>query len=191
MLETIPSGLGHALHGIRAGFEKIVSEGEGFVDVPDGLTLQSPAFKDGGSIPARFTADGEKISPPLHWTDVPAGSAGLALIVEDPDAPSVEPLVHLVIWDLPPDLKALREGELKSPHHQGLDETLGRNSFLQSAWLPPDPPSGHGPHHYVFQLFALDRQLVFEHAPGRKAVVEAMRGHVLAKGVLVGTYERV
>jgi phosphatidylethanolamine-binding protein (PEBP) family uncharacterized protein len=61
----------------------------------------------------------------------------------------------------------------------------------QSAWLPPDPPSGHGAHRYVFQLFALDRQLVFEHPPGRKAVVNAMRGHVLAKGVLVGAYERV
>ncbi len=146
MLEKIPSSLGHALRGVRAGFEKIVSEGEACVGAPDVLALQSPAFKDGGSIPARFTADGEKISPPLLWTDVPAGTTSLALIVEDPDAPTPEPLVHLLIWDLPPDLNVLPEGALKSPHHEGLDETLGRNSYLQSAWLPPDPPSGHGPH---------------------------------------------
>jgi len=190
MLEKIPSGLGHALRGVRAGLEKIVSEREGFAAAPDVLALQSHAFKDGGSIPARYTADGEKISPPLLWTDVPAGTAGLALIVEDPDAPSPEPLVHLLIWDLPPHLKVLPEGELRSPHHEGLDETLGRNSYLQSAWLPPDPPSGHGPHLYVFQLFALDVRLNFEHTPGRKALVEAMQSHVLAKGVLVGTYER-
>lgn len=190
MLEKIPSSLGHALRGVRAGFEKIVSEGAGFVDAPDSLALQSHAFKDGGSIPPRFTADGEQISPPLLWTDVPPRTVSLALVVEDPDAPSPEPLVHLLIWDLPPDLKVLPEGELKSPHHEGLDENLGRNSYLQSAWLPPDPPSGHGPHLYVFQLFALDRRLEFEHPPGRKAVVDAMRGHVLAKGVLVGTYER-
>lgn len=72
MLEKIPSGLGHALRGVRAGFEKIVSEDPDFIDVPDVLALQSHAFKDGGSIPARYTADGEKLSPPLLWTDVPA-----------------------------------------------------------------------------------------------------------------------
>lgn len=98
--------------------------------------------------------------------------------------------MHLVAWDLPPDLKVLPEGELKSPHHPGLDENLGRNAYLQSAWLPPDPPMGHGPHLYVFQLFALDRRLDFDRPPRRKTVVDAMRGHVLAKGVLVGAYER-
>ena len=191
MLEKIPSGLGHALRGVRAGFDKIVSEGAGFADAPDVIQLHSHAFKDGGAIPAKYTADGEKISPPLLWTDVPVGTTSLALIVEDPDAPTPEPLVHLLMWDLPPDLEVLPQGELKSPHHTGLDENLGRNSYLESAWLPPDPPRGHGPHLYVYQLFALSQILAFDHTPGRKAVVEAMQGKVLAKGVLVGTYERV
>jgi Raf kinase inhibitor-like YbhB/YbcL family protein len=190
MLEKIPSSLGHALRGVRAGFEKIVSEGVEFADIPDDLALQSHAFKDGGSIPPRYTADGEKISPPLLWTQVPAGTAGLVLIVEDPDAPSPEPLVHLLVWDLPPELKVLPEGEFKSPGHAALDENLGRNAYLQAAYLPPDPPNGHGPHLYVFQLFALDCRLDFDQPPGRKAVVDAMRDHVLAKGVLVATYER-
>lgn len=189
MLEKIPSGIGHALRGVRAGYEKVIAERE-FGRIPDTIALESAAFEDGESIPPRYTADGERISPPLRWSGLPDGAQGLVLIVEDPDAPSMDPLVHLLAWDLPPDLEELPEGELKSPHHGGLDEVLGRNSYLQAAYLPPDPPSGHGPHLYVFQLFALDRKLDFDRPPGRKAVIEAMAGHVLAKGVLVGTYER-
>lgn len=191
MLEKIPAGLGHALRGVRAGYEKVVAESEPFLRVADTIVLESTAFEDGGSIPPRYTADGEKISPPLIWRNVPADAEALALIVEDPDAPAPDPLVHLIAWDLPADLRDLPEGELKSPRHEGLDEMLGRNTYRQSAWLPPDPPRGHGPHLYVFQTFALDRKLDFTHPPGRKAVIEAMCGHVLAKGILVGTYERV
>ena len=191
MLEKLPRGLGHALRGVRAGYEKIIAEDNAFAQAPDTITLESPAFGDGGDIPDRFTADGEKISPPLSWRGVPVDAESLVLIIEDPDAPSPEPLVHLLAWDLPPDLTAVDEGLFKSPDHEGLDENLGRNSFLQTAYLPPDPPTGHGPHLYAFQIFALDRKLTFDHAPGRKAVVDAITCHVLAKGVLVGAYERM
>jgi Raf kinase inhibitor-like YbhB/YbcL family protein len=191
MLEKIPRGLGHALRGVRAGYEKIIAEADPFAQIPDTISLESPAFADGGDIPDRFTADGDQISPPLIWRDAPAGAASLVLVVEDPDAPSHEPLVHLLAWDLPPDLTSVDEGLFKSPHHEGLDENLGRNSFLRTAYLPPDPPTGHGPHLYAFQIFALDRKLDFDHPPGRSAVVAAMTGHVLAKGVLLGAYERV
>jgi Raf kinase inhibitor-like YbhB/YbcL family protein len=191
MLEKIPRGLGHALRGVRAGYEKIVAESDGFAEVPETITLESAGFEDGGDIPARFTEDGEKISPPLAWRGAPEASASLVLIVEDPDAPSPTPLVHLLAWDLPPGATSLDEGRFRSPKHDGLEADLGRNSFLQTAYLPPDPPTGHGPHLYVFQLFALDRKLEFESPPGRAAVLEAMAGHVLAKGVLVGAYERV
>jgi Raf kinase inhibitor-like YbhB/YbcL family protein len=190
MLEKIPPGLGHALRHVRAGYDKVVSEADDFVHIPDTIALESPAFEDGGSIPPRYTADGEQISPPLRWSRLPRDAESLALIVEDPDAPATEPLVHLIAWDLPPNLAELPEGELKSPGHAGLDENLGRNALQQAAWLPPDPPVGHGPHLYVFQVFALDAQLDFARPPSRKAVAEAMSGHVLAKGALVGTYER-
>jgi Raf kinase inhibitor-like YbhB/YbcL family protein len=189
MLEKIPSGVGHALRRLRAGYEKVIAESE-FGEVRDTVALQSTAFDDGESIPRRYTADGEKISPPLAWRGLPEGTQGLVLIIEDPDAPTLDPLLHLLAWDLPPELGELPEGELKSPGHLGLDEMLGRNSYLQPAYLPPDPPPGHGPHLYVFQLFALDRKLDFDRPPGRKAVIRAMHGHVLAKGALAGTYER-
>ena len=190
MLEKIPSGVGRALSGVRAGYNKVLSEADAFIQIPDRIALESPAFEDGGSIPPRYTADGEKISPPLRWSRLPRDVESLALVVEDADAPAAEPLVHLIVWDLPPDLLELPEGELKSPGHAGLDENLGRNSFQQTAWLPPDPPTGHGPHLYVFQVFALDRKLDFEHPPNRRALADAMRDHVVAKGVLIGTYER-
>jgi len=190
MLEKIPSSVGRAMRGIRAGYDKVASEHRDFARILESIALESDAFEDGGEIPARYTADGERLSPPLRWRGAPADAEGLVLIVEDPDAPSPEPLVHLLAWDLPPDLPELPEGLFKSPHHAGVDEMLGRNSYLQAAWLPPDPPAGHGVHSYVFQLFALDQPLAFDRPPSRRAVLNAMRGHVLAKGALVGAYER-
>jgi Raf kinase inhibitor-like YbhB/YbcL family protein len=181
--------VGHALRGVRAGFEKIASE-SAFAAVRDTIALESPAFEDGGSIPPRFTADGEGLSPPLSWNTAAAGAEAFVLLVEDPDAPSLEPLVHLLTWDLPPDMRTLPEGQLASPRHTGLDETLGRNSFLQAAWLPPDPPTGHGPHLYAFQIYALAERLTFGGHPGRARLLAAMEGKVLAKGLLLGTYER-
>jgi Raf kinase inhibitor-like YbhB/YbcL family protein len=190
MLEKIPAGLGHALRGLRAGFEKIVIEDEAFASVPDTIKLESPAFDNGGPIPARYTEDGEKISPPLTVSGAAPSAAALVLIVEDPDAPTSEPFVHLLAWDLAPTTSMIEPGLFKSPRHEGVEETLGRNTFLSAGWLPPDPPRGHGPHLYAFQIFALDRKLPFEGHPTRSQVVGAMKGHVLAKGLLIGTYER-
>jgi Raf kinase inhibitor-like YbhB/YbcL family protein len=190
MLEKIPAGVGQALRRVRAGQDKLVSDRAEFAAAPQSIDLSSPVFEDGEPMPTRYTADGEKISPPLAWRNIPEGARSLALIVEDPDAPAPQPLVHLLAFDLPPEMSELPEGLFKSPRHEGLDEDLGRNAYLKAAYLPPDPPTGHGPHLYAFQLFALNRRLDFDHPPGRAAVVEAMRGHVLAKAVLTATYER-
>jgi len=190
MLENIPRGVGHALRGVRAGFERIASERPAFVNIADTIALESSAFEDGGSIPPHHTADGEGLSPPLSWSAPPSAAEAFVLLVEDPDAPGPEPLVHLLAWDLPPDLRTLPEGQFASPGHAGLDETLGRNSYLQGAWLPPDPPTGHGPHLYVFQIYALARRLNFDGRPRRSRVLADMEGRVLAKGLLTGTYER-
>ena len=88
MLEKLPRGLGHALRGVRAGYEKIIAEDDAFVRTPETITLESPAFGDGSDIPDRFTADGEKISPPLTWRGAPQDTKSLVLVAEDPDAPS-------------------------------------------------------------------------------------------------------
>jgi hypothetical protein len=190
MLERIPSSVGHALRGVRAGYQRIVAEGEALTSAPDSISLTSPAFDDGGALPARCTRDGEGLSPPLTLDRIPPSARALALIVEDPDAPSREPFVHLLAFDLPPAIGELPEGLFASPKHEGLEAGLGRNALGKTAYLPPGPPPGHGPHLYVFQVFALNRKLEFERPPNRKVVVGAIRGHVLAKGVLVAIYQR-
>jgi Raf kinase inhibitor-like YbhB/YbcL family protein len=153
--------------------------------------LSSLAFADGARLPERFTADGEGVSPPLTWRGVPAGTAALALLVEDPDAPAPNPLVHAVVWNLPPQDGSLPEGAI-APDGRGTDDgsDVGRNSYSQEGWLPPDPPTGHGSHDYVFQLYALDSAAALDINPGRSELLEAIRGHVIAAGMLVGTYSR-
>ena len=190
MLEKLPDAIGHALRGQRAGLDKIAFHA---VDLRAGMAsiaVASLAFADHAPIPARYTADGEGVSPPLHWTGVPVGAATLVLIVEDADAPTPQPLVHAIAVELPAGDGALSEGALPSADHDGVGLEVGRNSYLQTSWLPPDPPPGHGVHRYAFQLFALEAGAQFSDSPGREAVLEAIRDHGLASGCLIGTYER-
>ncbi|MDB4977682.1 MAG: phosphatidylethanolamine-binding protein, partial [Myxococcaceae bacterium] len=133
---------------------------------------------------------GEQTSPPLRITAVPAGTESVVLLIEDADSPTPEPLVHAIAWHLPNVDTRLDEGALQKTDAQAPRVPMGKNSFLQEAYLPPDPPPGHGPHRYVFQAFALDTKLAFEVPPGRGLLLEQMRDHVLAKGSLIGTYER-
>ena len=121
---------------------------------------------------------------------VPPEAEGLVLLIEDQDSPTPRPLVHAILAGLAPRDGELAEGALPSPDHEGEDHGLGRNSFLRRAWLPPDPPPGHGPHRYCFQVFALDHAPQLSGKPIRTQVAQAMKGHVIARGLLVGTYER-
>ena len=189
MLEKIPSVVGEALSGLKAGLEKTAYHAS-FADVPATVALTSPAFADGADIPARFTADGEGLSPPLAWSNLPTGTAAVVLLVEDAGSPTPQPLVHLIAWDVPVDPAALGEGALPSPGRPGDTARIGHNSFLRSEWLPPDPPSGHGRHDYVFQIYALRQRLDLAAGAGRSALLDAMRPHVLARGKLVGAYAR-
>ena len=191
MLEHVPQWLGQAMRGLRAGADRLCIAhedlGGGFGAIP----LSSPAFADGARLPIRFTADGTGVSPPLVWGPLPEATASLALIVEDPDAPTPEPLVHAIVWSIDPASNAIAEGEIVADGDGGLSgRDVGRNSFLLEGWLPPDPPTGHGAHHYAFQLFALSGAGDPGTNPGRSALVRAMRGKVLAAGLLVGTYSR-
>ncbi|MDB5722274.1 MAG: YbhB/YbcL family Raf kinase inhibitor-like protein [Alphaproteobacteria bacterium] len=191
MLEHVPHWLGHALRNVRAGADKIcIAQPELGGDF-GAISLSSLAFGDGGRLPIRFTADGDGVSPPLQWGEVPAGTRALALIVEDPDAPSPQPLVHAIVWNIPADERGLSEGAIRADGDGGADgRDVGRNSYLAEGWLPPDPPTGHGDHAYAFQLFALSEVGDPGTTPGRAALVKAMAGKVLAAGLLTGTYSR-
>jgi Raf kinase inhibitor-like YbhB/YbcL family protein len=190
MLENIPHWLGAALSGIRAGHDKLTLSR---LDLAGAATLHlsSPAFAAGGRLPPRFTADGEGVSPPLVWGEFPQGTDSLALIVEDPDAPAPRPLVHAIVVGIDPALGSLAEGAIV-PDGDGTDgKDVGTNSYFAQGWLPPDPPTGHGSHDYVFQLLALSRaDTPADPSPGRGDFLELVKGRILAAGVLVGTYSR-
>lgn len=191
MLEKLPEVIGQALQGVRAGLDNIVFNTLGMREGMGSIELTSLAFADHAPLPQCYTADGEGISPPLQWSGLPAGAASLLLIVEDADSPTPNPLVHAIVVDLAPENGALHEGAIPSQGHEGATGLrVGRNSALQSAWLPPDPPPGHGIHRYAFQLFALGSSPVFSDAPGRDEIVDALREHAVASGLLVSTYER-
>ncbi|MEP9359112.1 YbhB/YbcL family Raf kinase inhibitor-like protein [Sphingomonas sp. KR3-1] len=188
MLEHLPHWLGKALSPLRAGADKLVIvrpelAGDGVIH------LASPAFANGARLPDRFTADGEGVSPPLFWTGVPEGTERLVLIVEDPDAPTPQPMVHAIVWGLPLS-GDLKEGDIRPDEGEALGEDVGRNSRFAEGWLPPDPPNGHGEHNYAFQLFALGAGPEPGENPGRGEVLRVMEGRVLAAGLLTGTYSR-
>jgi Raf kinase inhibitor-like YbhB/YbcL family protein len=185
MLENVPAWLGNALRDARAGHAGLAVARLGGEDLlnRDGFRLRSPAFDDGEDLDPSFTADEEDaVAPPLEWSAPPPGTREIALVVEDPDAPSPQPFCHWLVWGLAPQQGKLLEGEAPP--------RVGKNAFGNSEWLLPDPPTGHGAHDYVFQLFALDAPLSLMPGASRGDLLAAMDGHVTAAAVLTGTYER-
>ena len=153
------------------------------------FVLSTPAFSNGAAIPVKHTCDGTDRSPELHWTQPPAGTKSLALIVDDPDAP-VGDWVHWVLYDVPASVRSLQEematsGRLESP----AGARQGRNDFGKLGWGGPCPPPGK-PHRYFFRLYALDRVLDLEPGATKAGVERSMKGHVLAEAELYGTYAR-
>jgi Raf kinase inhibitor-like YbhB/YbcL family protein len=184
MLDHVPAWLGKALPGARAGHARLAVARLGGEDMlSDSFRLRSAAFRDGEKLDPSFTAEEEDaVAPPLEWSTPPAGAQELALVVEDPDAPSGDPFCHWLVWGLAAQQGQLLEGEAPP--------RVGKNAFGNSEWLLPDPPTGQAPHDYVFQLFALDRPLALMPGATRGDLIEAMEGHVLAAAVLTGTYAR-
>ena len=151
------------------------------------LDLTSSAFKDGETIPSKYTCDGSDASPPLEWSSVPEGTKTLALICDDPDAP-VGTWVHWVLYNIPADATSLPEGV-------PMDEVVesgafqGKNDFKRTGYGGPCPPPGK-PHRYFFKLYALKTELDLKPGAKKKDVEKAMKGRVLAEGQLVGMYKR-
>lgn len=148
------------------------------------LKLSTPAFEPGGEIPDGFTCVGPSASPPLRWKGVPKKARELALTVDDPDAPLPGGFVHWVVWGIDADARALPEQNVPSTSVQG------RNGAGRNSYLGPCPPPGDGPHHYRFTLYALKQRLSLSADADLEALEVAMKGKILAKARLVGTYER-
>jgi hypothetical protein len=155
------------------------------------FALRSPAFAPGAEIPRRFTCEGEDVSPPLAWSDPPAGTRSFALVVEDPDAPDpkapTRTWVHWVVYDLPADARALAEGA-GGGGALPPGARAGRNDWGRPDWGGPCPPIGR--HRYFHRLYALDVELGDLREPTRAALERAMGGHVLGQAELMGTYQK-
>jgi Raf kinase inhibitor-like YbhB/YbcL family protein len=151
------------------------------------LELQTNAFTPGSEIPKRFTCSGSDDSPSLSWTSVPNGSRSLALIVDDPDAPSGT-FDHWIVYAIPPQSNGLSEGIPKTEELPN-GSRQGRNSFGRIGYGGPCPPPGH-PHHYRFRLYALDIEVTLPPGANRTQLERVMTDHVLAQAELVGTYRR-
>ena len=147
------------------------------------FVLESPAFAHQGAIPKKHTGEGPDVSPPLAWGGTPPETKELALICDDPDAPTPKPWVHWVLYKLPASVISLAEGS----HGSGLE---GRNDFGRAGYGGPMPPRGHGVHHYRFKLYALKAPLALAAGATKEQLLVSMKGLVLAESELVGTYER-
>jgi Raf kinase inhibitor-like YbhB/YbcL family protein len=152
------------------------------------MQITSSAFQPGGEIPTQYTCDGADRSPPLSWSDLPAGTETLVLIVDDPDAPDPQApkmtWVHWVLLNLPAATNRLPEGITALP----AGTISGLNDWKQTGYRGPCPPIGR--HRYFHKLYALDNRLNLRGSPTKSDVVQAMQGHVLAEAVLMGTYQR-
>lgn len=154
------------------------------------LTMSSTAFSSGKAIPTKYTGEGENISPPLSWADAPPEAKQFALIVDDPDAPTAQPFVHWVLCGIPAGTTSLAEGASsakgkKSP--AGMTE--GKNDYDVVGYKGPMPPAG-APHRYYFRLYALDKALELRPGVTRVQLVNAMQGHIICQGELMGTFKR-
>jgi Raf kinase inhibitor-like YbhB/YbcL family protein len=151
------------------------------------LLVESGAFEAEGTIPQFYTCDGNDISPPLRWSEPPAGTQSLALIFDDVDAPAGT-WIHWVTFNIPTDARSLPEGVPTDPHAAGLG-VQGSNSWGRLGYGGPCPPKGDS-HRYTFRLYALDTALDLDAGASRAELEQTMEGHILSTGQLMGRYSR-
>ena len=178
--------LGELLHRVRAGAHRSPLAGPRF-DAPGTIVVTSTAFTDGAPMPRPSAGKGvgDNISPPLSWKGLPPETKQVVLIIYDIDVPLPRPLLHTIAV-IEPGVDGIAEGALR-PGSARMRFIPG--GFGHLGYAGPRPIRGHGPHHYRFQVFALDVSLP-DHVTTARAMLDRMAGHVLARGVLNGTYER-
>ena len=159
------------------------------------IKITSTAFAEGKAIPKKYTGEGADVSPPLGWSNVPQGTKELALICDDPNAPTPKPWVHWVLAKIPAETTGLPEGVPRQPQLADPPGAVqGKNSWPDGqdniGYRGPMPPPGHGTHHYYFRVYALDKAVPVSAAANKESLLREIEKHKLAEGVLIGTYKR-
>jgi Raf kinase inhibitor-like YbhB/YbcL family protein len=161
---------------------------------PAKVIVTSPAFKHGQALPVDYTADGKNVSPPLSWSGLPAGTREIAVIHEDPTAPTPQPFVHWVIYKIPAAAKGLPENISADPATPMPAELAGAvqgvSGFRRPGYRGPAPPKPGRVHEYHFIVYALSESLQVEPGLTKTQLLEAMKGKIIGQGEIVGTYER-
>jgi Raf kinase inhibitor-like YbhB/YbcL family protein len=145
------------------------------------MRILSSAFTHNGTIPAKYTCDGEDVSPPFTISEVPSGAQSLVLIVDDPDAPG-RTFVHWTLWNINPQTTEIPEDKIPEEAIEGLTD------FGEKGYGGPCPPSGT--HRYFFKLYALDTKLALENYLQKQDIEKEIQGHILAQSELIGLYSR-
>jgi len=186
--------LGHLLRNLRAGEQHAFAKNRALAGIPEAILLTSPWYEDGGPMPLRCAGAGvgENVSPPLSWSHVPAGTVELALVMEDPDVPFPRPIIHMIAYRIAPDHAGpagfgVAEGALVAGA-TGL--LFGKGTMGKQGYTGPRPPSGHGPHRYIFHVLALNRHAEFQAAPKLKEFLAGAAGSIIGRGSLVGIFEQ-
>ncbi|MCU1482424.1 MAG: hypothetical protein JWQ19_3210 [Subtercola sp.] len=180
---------GRMIRRVHAG-QHMLAWGTLAPEAPTSIRVTSPDFAEGGAIPAIHAGEGvgDNISPALEWSGVPGGTRQLLLMIEDPDVPLLRPVVHLIAR-LDPSRTGVARGELnEEAENTGI--VLHPGSFNRYGYAGPRPIEAHGPHRYVFELFALSKSLPLPATAGRSEVTNATYGLILARGRTWATFER-
>ena len=160
--------------------------------VPETIVVSSTAFDHDTDIPWQYSAYGEGISPAISWSNLPEGTRQLALILDDPVVGTLQPFVHWIAYNIPATAPGLPEG--LSPNaivtHPGLEGMInGANGIRRSGYFGPRPPADGKVHTYNFRIYALDHELNLDDGLNKASLLDAMRGHILATGLLTGNFQ--
>jgi len=187
--------MGNACSDMMKGHDSsLVTNHSAFRFVPETIRLESSSFPTSGPMPIKHCGEGigSNISPEFHWSNLPSNTQEVVLMMEDPDAPFPGTCTHFILTGIPPTVSNIPEGRILADANPPLGYVFGKGYSNKMGWQGPAPPVNHGPHRYFVEIFALLTKLPPPSSTRDKAaLIDVMKGKVVAKGTLVGTFERI
>lgn len=189
MLQFLPNFIGRSFKHKRAGEVHSLYFDHSSQNIKESIAISSSDFENNGFLKIHNTNDGDGKFPKIIWRDYPKSTKSFMIIVEDLDSPTLTPLLHLIALGIPPTMISICHDDLIIAH-QDHRFHIGRNSMMKRDWMPPDPPPGHGPHRYFFEIYALDTIPKSNFKFTRSAIKDLLKDHGVGKGSITGIYQR-